>query len=266
MTAITTTTTAIKSRPSRDGFVADFPVAASTAIPIGAFVNINASGYAVNATDAAALECAGVALQTVDNSSGANGAESITVAWGDQVKVATESDFGQAAIGSAVYVKDNNRVGLAADVTNHCLVGTLVGYISSSLAWVKPTGLIALDNSVVLTARSEDFNLDNGAGATIDRVILRPSAAVTIRAARIVYTDATSGTVAAGNAKIGTTVAGAEIVAATAYENAKAVGTATAMTIVSGAVAANTPVIVRHTGVAATAAGFAHVEIEYTIN
>ena len=112
-------------------------------------------------------------------------------------------------------------------------------------------------------ARSVWFNLDNGAGTTIDDVLLNLPYAITILAARIMYVDATTGTVAGGNAKIGTTVGGAEIVAATAYENTKAVGTTTAMTIVSGAVAANTPVIVRHTGVAVTQAGQAVVEIEY---
>jgi hypothetical protein len=115
-------------------------------------------------------------------------------------------------------------------------------------------------------ARSVLFNLDNGAATTIDDVVLVPGVAITITAARIVYSDATTGTVAGANAKIGTTVAGAEVVAATAYENTKAVGTTTAMTIVAGAVAAGTPVIVRHTGIAATAAGMAYVEIEYRQN
>jgi hypothetical protein len=115
-------------------------------------------------------------------------------------------------------------------------------------------------------ARSMLFNLDNGAGTTIDDVVLVPAVAITITAARIVYSDATTGTVAGANAKIGTTVGGAEVVAATAYENTKAVGTTTAMVIVAGAVAAGTPVIVRHTGIAATAAGQAYVEIEYRQN
>lgn len=116
------------------------------------------------------------------------------------------------------------------------------------------------------SARSVWFNLDNGAGTTIDDVILRPTSAITIVAARIIYVDATTGTVAAGTAGIGTTVAGVEIVAATNYENTKAVGATTAMTIVSGAVAAGTPVIVRHTGVATTQAGQSVVEIEYTVD
>lgn len=114
--------------------------------------------------------------------------------------------------------------------------------------------------------RSESFDIDNGAGTTIDRVLLRPSSAITITAARVVYDDATTGTVASATVKIGTTVNGAEIVAATALENSKAVGTATALTLVSGAVAADTPVIVRHTGIAATAAGRYVVELEYTVD
>jgi hypothetical protein len=111
--------------------------------------------------------------------------------------------------------------------------------------------------------RSVWFNLDNGAGTTIDDVVLKPAVAVTVTAARIVYVDVTSGVVAAGNAKIGTAVGGAQICAATAYGDAAAVGTVTDMTIVAGAVAAGGAIFVRHTGVAATAVGQAYVEVEY---
>lgn len=112
-------------------------------------------------------------------------------------------------------------------------------------------------------ARSVWFNLDNGAGTTIDDVLVKAVAAIIIIAARIVYVDVTSGTVAAGNARLGTTLGGSEIVASTAYENAKAVGTQTNMAIVAGTVAAGGAVFCRHTGVAATQAGQACVEIEY---
>lgn len=116
-------------------------------------------------------------------------------------------------------------------------------------------------------ARSVWFNLDNGSGVTIDDVILYSAQPVKIVSARIVYVDATTGTVAAGTVGIGTAVAGVELVAATAYENTKAVGTVTALVLKAAAnyVAANTPVIVRHTGVATTAAGQSVVEIEYIV-
>jgi hypothetical protein len=119
------------------------------------------------------------------------------------------------------------------------------------------------ESTIVGCAKSVWFNLDNGSGTTIDDVILKAAVPVTVTAARILYVDATTGTVAAGNARIGTTAGGSEIVASTAYENTKAVGTETAMVIVAGAVAANGAVFVRHTGVAATQAGQAVVEIEY---
>jgi hypothetical protein len=128
-------------------------------------------------------------------------------------------------------------------------------------------GVASLSGKVnTKSARSVWFNLDNGAGTTIDDVIMKPTDAITITAARIIYVDATSGTVAAGNVKLGTAVGGDQIVAATAYENTKAVGTETALVIADGAVAAGGAVFVRHTGVAATAAGQAVVEIEYTVD
>lgn len=116
-------------------------------------------------------------------------------------------------------------------------------------------------------ARSVWFNLDNGNGTTIDDVILYCSQPISIKAARIIYVDATTGTVAAGTASIGTTAGGVELVAATNYENTKAVGVVTAMTLTAAAakVAANTMITVRHTGVAATQAGQAVVEIEYIV-
>jgi hypothetical protein len=126
-----------------------------------------------------------------------------------------------------------------------------------------PSLLLLSKAARIKTVRSRPFDLDNGAGTTVDDVILRAARQVKILAARIIYTGATTGTVAAGNAKIGTTVGGAEIVAATSYENTKTVGTTTAMTLVETVVAANAFISVRHTGVASTQAGEAYVEIDY---
>jgi hypothetical protein len=134
--------------------------------------------------------------------------------------------------------------------------------------WDCPTGtgVWALMNPEgVQTAKSVWFNLDNGSGTTIDDVLVVSKRPIRILACRAVEVDATAGTVAAGNWKVGTTVGGAEVVAATAYTNSATVGTATAGTIVSGAVAADTAVYVRHTGVAATAAGQAFVECDYVV-
>lgn len=116
------------------------------------------------------------------------------------------------------------------------------------------------------TVTTQWFNLDNGNGTTIDDVLLVPTKAITLLSAKAVYVDATTGTVAAGNWKIGTAVGGAEVVAATAYENTKTVGTTTAGTLLITDIAAGQALFVRHTGVAATQAGQAFVQLEYSVN
>lgn len=120
-------------------------------------------------------------------------------------------------------------------------------------------------NSKIKVICSEAFNLDNGNGTTIDRVLMRHSKALKLYRARIVYDDATTGTVAAGSLSVGTAVGGAQIIAATNYENTKAVGTTTTATLLVTDVAADQAIYVRHTGVAATQAGMAHLELEYAV-
>lgn len=114
-------------------------------------------------------------------------------------------------------------------------------------------------------ARSQVINIDNGAGTTLDFTILKHNQPIEITAARIVYTSETSGTVAAGNVKLGSTVGGDEYVAATAYENTKAVGYYKDLTLTAAcaSIAADTAILGRHTGVASTAAGEVYIEIEY---
>jgi hypothetical protein len=115
-------------------------------------------------------------------------------------------------------------------------------------------------------AMSRIFDIDNGNGTTVDDAFLLHPYAITIISAYVLYTTATAGTVAAATVKVGTAVDGAQIVAATALANSKAVGTTTALTIVSGAVAANTMVVARHTGIAATVAGEYRVVVEYRVD
>lgn len=114
--------------------------------------------------------------------------------------------------------------------------------------------------------KSRLFNVDNGNGTTLDDVIFRPSVAITILAARVVPTTENFGTVNAATVKIGTAVNGEQIVAAVGLTNDLAIGAAQALTLVSGAVAANTPICVRHTGIGATVAGEYYVEIEFTVD
>lgn len=139
--------------------------------------------------------------------------------------------------------------------------------VPAGIVWDCPVGstLWVPLNFDLNTVRSQFFDLDNGAGTTIDALLIRHPRPIQLTTCRIVYQGATTGTVAAGNAKVGITVGGAEVVAATAYGNVATVGTTTAMVIVDGKIAGGVPVLVRHTGVAATNAGEAVVECDYVI-
>ena len=114
-------------------------------------------------------------------------------------------------------------------------------------------------------ARSKQFNIDNGSGTTDDCCVLRHSQPIRLKAARAVYTDATTGTVAAATIQLGITVTGSTVIAATALENSKGIGVSTALTLAITDIAANTPLIARHTGVATTAAGEYFLELEYVV-
>src|SRR5262245_4913859 len=127
--------------------------------------------------------------------------------------------------------------------------GAIIFTIDGDTRAVTFAGGAITGNISKKNAKTAWFNLDNGAGTTVDDVIFFTTLAITITDVRAVYVDATTGTVAAGSFKVGTTLNGGEIAAATNYENAKAVGTFTTATIASGAVAANASIFVRHTGV-----------------
>ena len=129
MTAITT---AKKSLNRQDGIVYPFQVAASTTIPEGALVSINAAGYAVNATDAANDVFVGVADETIDNSSGAAGAKKIKIRRTGVFTVVFAGTATIADVNTLVYVVDNQTVNLAAATTNDVLVGRIVEFISAT--------------------------------------------------------------------------------------------------------------------------------------
>lgn len=113
---------------------------------------------------------------------------------------------------------------------------------------------------------SQEFNIDNGNGTTIDDVMYCPHD-IEVVAIRPLYTEATDTSgVASANYKVGTAAAGAEIVAATALEISKAVGAAGAKaTLVASTVAAGSSLFIRHTGIAATEGGKYKVLVEYRV-
>lgn len=106
------------------------------------------------------------------------------------------------------------------------------------------------------------FNIDNGSGTTLDYQLCNLPFDARIVDVRAVYSSATDTTGAAGaNFKLGVSAGDNTIVAATALEVSKAIGSTTVATIVSDLLPANTTLWVRHTGIAATEAGEYFVQV-----
>lgn len=110
------------------------------------------------------------------------------------------------------------------------------------------------------------FNIDNGAGATIDDVFYCANDTI-IDSIYPVYTEATDTTgVASANWRVGVAAAGATVVASTALEVSKAVGAAgTAGTLLLTSFPAGTTLFFRHTGIASTEGGQYKLRMEYHV-
>lgn len=128
----------------------------------------------------------------------------------------------------------------------------------------KPYPFIARGNQRFVVLRSKTFNIDNGSGTTDDDVLFSDfDVAAYVMHVRAVYLEATDTSgVASANFKLGTAAGGTQVVAATALEVSKAVGSATEASLVSGGerIQAGGALFVRHTGVAATEAGQYYVQ------
>jgi hypothetical protein len=111
------TTTARESK-RKDGAIIAYPMAA-VKIPKGVLVNINAAGYATNATDAAGETFAGVAYETVDNSAGSPGDQAVRVqTTGTFTFVDGGGNGAQTDVGVAFNIVDNQTVTDAATANN----------------------------------------------------------------------------------------------------------------------------------------------------
>ncbi len=119
----------------REGVEIDFPVAATTKIYAGSLVCVNASGYAVPAADTAGLKFIGVALQQMDNSTGANGDKSLRIRRTGVFEFDAAS-ITQAMVGDSMYAVDDHTFDDAAGPTNDVKVGVLLKYASATRGWI----------------------------------------------------------------------------------------------------------------------------------
>jgi len=99
-----------------------FDVAASTTIYEGALLTVDGSGNAVNATGTTGL--LGVAMHSVDNSTGAAGAKTVRVKTRCTIEVSIGDTIAKTDQGGTIEVSDNDTFRLAA-----AIVGLPVGKI-----------------------------------------------------------------------------------------------------------------------------------------
>jgi len=126
--------TADRNTPRTDGQIQEYPVAASTKIYKGTGVILNASGYAVPAADTVSTLPIGIAVEKVDNSSGANADLKVRV-----FKVGTflvnKASAVAADLGKQTYWTDDNTVALSS--TNSIKAGTITEITTSATVRIR---------------------------------------------------------------------------------------------------------------------------------
>ena len=127
-----------KWRPDQERAV---EVDASTLIPQGCLVAVNASGYADNAGDDVGSIVVGIATETADNSAGAAGDEKVRVRTAGTVEVTHAAGSQTVAnVNDEVFAADNQSVDIAANLTNDVRVGRITEVVDATTVRVVLLG------------------------------------------------------------------------------------------------------------------------------
>ena len=124
-----------RATPYREGGEVEYPGAAAVKVFAVSLVCANSAGYAAPAADTSGFRLAGVALEQVDNTTGANGAKSVRVRRRGVFEFDAAS-ITQAMVGDPMYAVDDHTFDDAAGPTNDIKVGILVKYGSSTKGWI----------------------------------------------------------------------------------------------------------------------------------
>ncbi len=119
----------------KQGEYAVYPVKGGVVIFAGGIVCIGTDGYAVAGSDTAGLKTAGISRGYVDNQSGTDGAAFVEV-WRKGSFELSASGMGPANAGDAVYVLDDQTVGLSASSANHVACGSISEVVSATSVFV----------------------------------------------------------------------------------------------------------------------------------
>ncbi len=120
----------------RDGKYITPGVAASTEIFAGTWICYDADGYLVPAADTANFVFAGVAMEAVDNSGGADGDLNCKIRRHGLVKATFATAIAAANTNELMYSVDDTSLDLVGDTTNDIVMGRLVEFIDTTHGWV----------------------------------------------------------------------------------------------------------------------------------
>ncbi|MBN1830285.1 MAG: hypothetical protein JW884_14225 [Deltaproteobacteria bacterium] len=137
-----TVLSADKKTEYTDGKLLVLPVDDGDTIYAGALVSVNADGYVIAGADTASTIFVGIAREYVDNSSGSDGDETVTVQRAGVFKMLFGTAISEANVGDNVFIADDATVDLTANVTHNIYVGIIAKYIDSTHAWVDITPAI----------------------------------------------------------------------------------------------------------------------------
>ena len=166
------------------GDILSFPTKIAVAIQRGTMVNVNAGGYALNAGDVTAERFVGMAEEAITAAEAvANGTVKIRVRRRGIFKMTlATTSTSPSLVGDMVYVDTapsvsvNGLVDIAANVTNHILVGMIVkhGTDAEALAgdnstevWVDILGAMNGAYGATFTTTADLASASNGKGATL---------------------------------------------------------------------------------------------------
>jgi hypothetical protein len=124
-----------RATPYREGIEVEYPVATNTKIYAGSLVCVNAGGYAVPAADTTSYRFAGVAMEQVDNSAGADGGQLVRLRRTGVFEFDAVS-ITQAMVGADMFAVDDHSFDDTAGATNHIKVGSLAKYVSATKGWI----------------------------------------------------------------------------------------------------------------------------------
>ncbi len=130
--------TDVRITPSRDGVIFNRAIAATKKIFEGSLVCLNATGFATPGAVATTLKADGVALKTVDNSDGADGALSVETVKGTFrfANSASGDLITRADIGGTAYIVDDQTVAKTNGTNTRSAAGTIVD-VDAQGVWVR---------------------------------------------------------------------------------------------------------------------------------